>query len=138
MKLVACLLVPFSLLVLATMTVDLERASQAAEAKAVRALKHIVMYKFKDDCTPAEVQEVIDTFGGLPKKVDTIIGYEQGPNVSPEGKSDGLTHCFVVTFRDEAGRDAYLKHPAHDAYVQVVKNRREKVVVFDFWAEAAK
>ena len=42
---------------------------------------------------------------------------------------------FVVTFKDEAGRDAYLKHPAHDAYVLVVKDKREKVVVFDYWAE---
>jgi protein phosphatase len=71
---------------------------------------------------------------GLPKKVDTIIGFEHGTNVSPEGKSEGFTHVFVVTFKDEAGRETYLKHPAHDAYVQIVKDKREKVVVFDYWA----
>lgn len=96
-------------------------------------LRHVVLYKFKDDLKPAQVQEVIDAFAGLPGKIDTIVDFEHGTNVSPEGKSEGLTHAFVVTFRDEAGRDAYLVHPAHLAYVEVVRDKREKVVVFDYW-----
>lgn len=43
-------------------------------------------------------------------------------------------HCFVVTFRDEKGLATYLEHSAHQAYVQVVKDKRDKVVVFDYWA----
>jgi len=109
-----------------------------AEEKSEKVLRHIVLYKFKDGISKQQVQEVIDAFSGLPKKIDTIIGFEHGENVSPEGKSEGLTYAFVVTFRDEAGRDVYLKHPAHDAYVQVVKDKREKVVVFDYWADATK
>ena len=105
------------------------------EDRPGRVLRHVVMYKFKDTATPEQVQQVVDAFAGLPKKIDTIIGYEAGANVSPEGKSEGFTHVFVVTFKDEAGRDAYLKHPAHDAYVQVVKDKREKVIVFDYWAD---
>lgn len=107
-----------------------ERGSTAAEPRTV--LKHVVMYKFKADQSPARVQEVVDAFSALPKRIDTIIGYEHGTNTSEEGKSDGLTHVFVVTFRDKEGLATYLKHPAHDAYVQVVKDRREKVIVFDY------
>jgi hypothetical protein len=99
-----------------------------------KVLRHVVMYKFKDSATPGQVQEVVDAFAGLPKKIDAILDFEHGTNVSGEGKSEGFTHVFVVTFRDEAGLSAYLKHPAHDAYVQVVKDKREKVVVFDYWA----
>ena len=110
-------------------------AGHAEDAKPKQVLRHVVLYKFKDDATAAQIQEVIDAFAQLPKKVDAIIGYEHGLNVSQEMKSDGLTHCFMLTFRDEAGRDAYIKHPAHDAYVQVVKDRRDKVIVVDFWAE---
>jgi hypothetical protein len=106
--------------------------------KPARVLRHVVMYKFKDDQPKERVQEVVDAFSALPQTIDTIIGYEHGTNVSQEGKSEGFTHVFVVTFRDEAGRDAYLKHSAHDAYVQVVKDRREKVVVFDYWTDAPK
>lgn len=100
-----------------------------------KLLRHIVLYKFKDGLPAAQLQEVIDAFGGLPKKIDTIVGYEAGTNVSPEGKSEGFTHVFVVTFKTAADRDAYLVHPAHQAYVQVVKDRREKVIVLDYWTK---
>ncbi len=108
--------------------------SAHAAHKEAKVLRHVVLYKFKDDLPAEQVQQVVDTFAALPQKVDTIVDFEYGTNVSPEGKSEGLTHAFVVTFRDEAGRDAYLKHPAHLAYVDVVRDRREKVVVFDYWA----
>ncbi len=104
-------------------------------AEEGKVLRHIVMYKFKPETTPAQIQDVIDAFAGLPKKVDTIIGYEAGTNVSKEGKSEGFTHVFVVTFRSEADLSAYLVHPAHEAYVKVVKDKREKVVVFDYWTD---
>jgi hypothetical protein len=122
-----------SLLVAAACTSAAALFAHAAEGDKV--LRHIVLYKFKDSATKADVQQVIDTFAALPSKIDTIIDFEHGPNVSTEGKSDGLTYAFVVTFQNEAGRDVYLKHPAHLAYVDVVKDRREKVVVFDYWAD---
>lgn len=112
------------------------RTSESTAAEEQRqVLRHVVLYKFKPEASGAQLQEVIDAFAGLPAKIDTIVGFEHGTNVSPEGKSEGFTHCFVVTFRDEAGRDAYLKHPAHQAYVNVVRDRREKVIVFDYWAK---
>ncbi len=106
-----------------------------ATEKPKRLLRHIVMYKYRDDVTTEQVQEAIDAFAALPKKIDTIIDFEHGDNVSEEGKSDGLTHAFVVTFADERGRDTYLKHPAHLEYVKLAGPRREKVVVFDYWTE---
>ena len=60
-----------------------------------KVLRHIVLYKFKDDVKPAQIEEVIAAFNALPSKIDTIIGYEHGINVSREGKSEGLTHCFL-------------------------------------------
>ena len=111
------------------------RTTAGDTSEPAKVLRHIVLYKFKDDLPPAQVREVIDAFSALPKKIPGIVAFEHGTNVSPEGKSDGLTHVFVVGFRDEVARDAYLKHPAHDEYVQVVKGRREKVVVFDYWSE---
>ena len=108
-------------------------APQAAPEKE-KVLRHIVMYQFKPTATKEQVQEVIDTFAGLPRRIDAIIDFEHGSNVSHEGKSEGFTHVFVVTFKDEAGRETYLKHPAHDEYVKVVRDKREKVVVFDYWA----
>jgi hypothetical protein len=103
--------------------------------KADKILRHVVLYKFKDSLKPAEIQEVIDAFAALPSKIGGIVGFEHGTNVSPEGKSEGLTHCFMVSFTSERDRDVYLTHPAHLEYVKVVRDRREKVVVFDYWAD---
>lgn len=113
---------------------DVDGADKPSTApKPSKVLRHVVIYKFKETATPAQVSEVVTAFGKLPKQIDTIIGYEHGTNISPENKSEGFTHAFVVTFRDEAGRDKYLIHPAHDEYVKVVRDRREKVIVFDYW-----
>jgi hypothetical protein len=111
-------------------------AAESAETQPNRVLRHIVLYQFKPEISAAQVQEVIDTFAALPKKIDTIIGFEHGLNISQEGKSDGLTHAFQVTFRNEADLKKYLDHPAHLDYVKVVKDRRLKVVVFDYWVDA--
>ncbi len=108
----------------------------AAEGQTV--LRHVVMYKFKPEMTAAQVQEVVDAFKGLPGKIPTIVEFEAGTNVSEEGKSEGFTHLFVVTFRDKAGLKVYLDHPAHADYVKVVKDRREKVIVFDYVTETKK
>lgn len=125
----------WSLLLLSVLVAPLAATALPAKAPKERVLKHLVLYKFKDDLSKAQLQEVIDTFAGLAKKVDTIVALEHGANVSKEGKSDGLTYGFCVTFKDETGLATYLKHPAHDHYVSVAKDKRDKVVVFDYWAE---
>ena len=119
--------------VLLSVTAMLAMSVSGAEPPR-KVLRHIVLYKFKDDVKPEQIQEVIAAFNALPSKITTIIGYEHGLNVSHEGKSDGLTHCFLVTFASEKDRDDYIAHPAHQEYVKIVKDRREKVVVCDFWA----
>ncbi len=123
----------FLTLTLALFTLLMASPTTHAADEPTQVLKHIVMYKFKDDLPPAQVEEVVDAFGKMIPQIDAVIGYEHGTNVSQEMKSEGFTHVFVVTFKDEAGRATYLKHPAHDAYVTVVKGRREKVIVFDYW-----
>src|SRR4051794_14114001 len=122
-----------TLFVIATLLLAVFTIMPTSVSAADKVLRHIVMYKFKDDVKPAQVQEVVDAFAALPKKVPLIIGFEHGTNVSKEGKSEGFTHIFVVTFKNEADRDAYIAHPAHEEYVKVVRDKREKVVVFDYW-----
>ena len=59
--------------------------------------------------------------------------FEHGVDVSVENKQKGFTHGFVVTFRDEKGRDVYLPHPAHQEFVKLVGPRVADVLVFDYW-----
>jgi hypothetical protein len=81
-----------------------------------------------------DVERIALAFTALPSQIDGIIDFEWGSNVSIEGKADGFTHCFFVTFRDEAARNAYLPHPAHTAFGQLLRGHLDKVLVLDYWA----
>jgi lysophospholipase L1-like esterase len=101
-------------------------------------LRHVVLFKFKPEVTKEQIKEVEDAFAALPKKIPQIKGFEAGTDVSVEGKSEGFTHGFVVTFASEKGRDIYLPHPAHKEFVSLVGPRLEKVLVFDYWTNEKK
>jgi len=109
-------------------------SAAASPAQKSGTLRHVVLFKFKDTSTPADVDRIVTAFRGLPAKITEIAGFEWGTDVSPEGKSQGMTHCFLVTFKSEADRDAYLPHPAHREFVATVAPHVDKVCVFDFWA----
>ncbi len=100
-----------------------------------KLLRHVVLFQFKSDVTKEQAQEVADAFAALPKKIKEIVDFEWGTDVSVENLSLGLTHGFLVTFKSEKDRDAYLPHPEHQKFVDLVKPRVEKVVVFDYWAK---
>jgi quinol monooxygenase YgiN len=106
-----------------------------AQEQAAAPLRHIVMFKFKADATKEQVQEIVTAFGQLPKKIDGITAYEWGTDVSPEGRSEGYTHVFVVTFKDAKARDAYLPHDAHKAFVANLLPKLDKVLVVDYFAQ---
>ncbi len=97
-------------------------------------LRHVVMFQFKESSSPKDIQKVVDAFNALPSKIDSIKDYEFGVNNSPEGLDNGFTHIFLVTFEDDEGRAKYLPHPAHLAFVEVLKPHLEKVMVLDFTA----
>lgn len=98
-----------------------------------KSLRHVVMFKFKDSSRPADVRTVEEAFAGLAKKISLIREFEWGTNNSPENLNQGLTHCFLVTFASEKDRDAYLVHPEHQAFVEILKPHLDKVTVIDYW-----
>ncbi len=99
------------------------------------ALKHAVFFKFKEDADPAEIKKVEEAFAALPSKIEQIKAFEWGINNAEEYKEDGFTHCFMVTFENEAGRDAYIPHDAHKEFVTLVGPVVEAVRVLDFTAQ---
>lgn len=102
---------------------------------AGKKLRHVVLFKFKDEVKPDQVQEVVTAFSALPGKINTIIDFETGTDVSVEMKADGFTHAFLVTFANEKGREIYLPHPDHQEFVKLVGPRIDKVLVFDYWTK---
>jgi hypothetical protein len=92
----------------------------AAQARPEAAVRHVVVFKFKPEATAAQIQQVTDAFRRLATTVPGIIGFEDGVNNSPEGKNQGFTHVYMLTFKDAAARDAYLPHPEHKKFGQVL------------------
>jgi hypothetical protein len=110
-------------------------SSTTASAADVGVYRHVVLFKFKDAATPDQVKAVEATFKALPSKIDTITGFEWGTNISPEGKDQGFTHCFFVTFKDKAGLEAYLPHPAHKEFGSLLRPILDKVLVVDYLSQ---
>ena len=110
-------------------------AALTGQEQSEKLLRHVVLFQFKSEVTPEQVAEVVDAFAALPGKIDTIVAFEHGVDVSVEQKAQGFTHAFVVTFQDAAGRDTYLPHPAHQEFVKLVGPRLANVLVFDYFAK---
>ncbi len=112
---------------------DVEKESNVA-SDSNKVLRHAVFFSFKDDSSKEDVQSVADAFAALPSKIDAILDFQWGTNNSPENFDDGFTHCFLLSFKDEAARDAYIPHPAHKGeFADVLRPHMKDVFVIDYW-----
>ncbi len=100
-------------------------------------LRHVVLFSFKASAQRESVAEIEAAFARLPEQIDLIQEYEWGVDVSPEGIAHGYTHCFLLTFASASDRDAYLVHPAHQAFVASLQPVLEQALVIDYWATTA-
>ena len=92
----------------------------AQSAAPAGTLRHIVVFKYKPSATEAQIKEVTDAFVALKTKIPNIVSIEHGVNNSPEKRNQGFTHVYQVTFTNAAARDAYLPHPAHKAFGELL------------------
>lgn len=100
-----------------------------------QVLRHVVLFKFKDGTTARQVREIENAFCALPSKIDVILDFEWGTDVSVENLAKGYTHCFFVTFKSEADRAAYLPHPDHKKFGEVLGPHLDQVLVLDYWTK---
>lgn len=116
-----------------------DKNSEVMEVKKVEVekpmLRHVVLFKFKDGTSPADIEKVEIAFNELPNHIIEIKGLEWGINNSPEGLDQGFTHCFFLSFDDEAGRATYLPHPKHKEFGGILTPFLDKVLVVDYWVK---
>lgn len=96
-------------------------------------LRHIVCFKFKPEITDKQIASMEKAFAGLKKKIPGIVAFEHGENNSPEGLNKGFQRAYIVTFDSEESRAAYLPHPEHLKFVEIIKPMVDDVFVIDFW-----
>jgi hypothetical protein len=107
----------------------------AANANAAGKLMHVVAFKFKTTASSEDIKKVETAFEQLKKKIPQVVSLEWGTNVSPEQRNKGFTHCFVLSFKSDKDRDAYLEHPEHKAFGKIVGPVLDDVFVIDFWSK---
>lgn len=95
-------------------------------------IRHILFFTFTDSASSEQILAVRQAFLEIPDRIEGITGVEWGVNDSPEKKNAGFTHCVLMTFADEAARQRYLSHPAHDALKSIFLPVLQDIVVLDF------
>jgi len=83
-------------------------------------VKHVVVFKYKAKATAQQIDEVTAAFKALKGKIPGIISFEYGVNNSPEGLNKGFTHVYLLTFDNAKSRDAYLPHPEHKKFGELL------------------
>ena len=108
-----------------------EKKTEGKKPKAAK-LQHVVAFKFKDG---ADVKKVEEAFRALKTKIPQVQKLAWGLNNSPEGLNKGCTHAWILTFNSEEDRNAYLVHPDHKEFGNLVKPLLADVFVLDFWVK---
>ncbi len=116
-----------------------EKEAKPSKEKKVKKkkqpmLRHVVAFKFKESASKEQIEELVQAFRGLKKKIPQIASFETGTNNSPEGLNKGCTHGFILSFKSEKDRDDYLVHPDHKEFGKLVGPIVADVFVIDFWA----
>eukprot|EP01128_Nolandella_sp_AFSM9_P008042 TRINITY_DN460_c0_g1_i1.p2 TRINITY_DN460_c0_g1~~TRINITY_DN460_c0_g1_i1.p2 ORF type:complete len:124 (-),score=25.10 TRINITY_DN460_c0_g1_i1:141-512(-) len=99
-----------------------------------RVLRHIVMFKFKEDSPSTAIKAIEEGLHALPAAIAVIQAYEWGLNNSIEDFHKGFTHIFQLSFDSEADRKVYLEHPSHLAFVKILLPHVDDLHVLDYWA----
>lgn len=98
-------------------------------------IRHIVALRFKPGTSAETKAGLYAALVGLCAQIEGILDFQSSANVTVEPLSRGFDDLFWFDFRDEATRDAYLIHPAHQAVgAQIVAETEagiEGVFVFD-------
>lgn len=102
-------------------------------------VRHIVIFRFQPNAEESQVQALVQGFCALPAEIPGILSFEHGVNNSTEGLNRGFTHVFQLTFVDTHARDAYLPHPAHQRFGQMMNGLGiiDEIFVIDYCPQSA-
>ena len=97
-------------------------------------MRHVVVFKYKPSASQQDIDTVTGAFQRLQHTIPGIVSFEHGVNNSPEGKNLGFTHVYLLTFETAAARDAYLPHPEHTKFGELLAKLGvlEDVFVVDY------
>ena len=67
-------------------------------------------------------------------QIDVIQDLEWGTDLNEGARSQGLTHCLLMTFNSKEELEIYLPHPKHEAFKELAIPHIAKLTVVDYIA----
>ncbi|XP_074590235.1 stress-response A/B barrel domain-containing protein HS1 [Curcuma longa] len=101
-------------------------------AETAVVVKHLLLAKFKEDLSPAAIDELIKGYANLVSLVPSLKAFQWGKDVSVENLHQGFTHVFETTFESVEGISEYLAHPAHVEFANIFLPALENVLIIDY------
>lgn len=93
-------------------------------------IQHLVFFKWSDEATAEQVDEIAEGLGNLPDKIAEIKSFLFGKDVIRSERS--YDFALVSEFENLEALDRYQVHPEHQAVVAKVKAAASSVVAVDF------
>ena len=109
------------------------QACKGTDNRQGRVLRHVILFEFKETATKEQIEETERLFSEMARGVKEIKDFEWGTDVNDGRRAQGFTHCFVLTFANEAGRDRYQTAPAHSKLRDATRPYIKKMLVLDYW-----
>lgn len=98
-------------------------------------IRHIVLIRFRDTVSEAEIAALFADLHPIRDQVAGIGAIHAGRSESPEQIERGYLHGFTVDFDSWAALAAYQAHPDHQALgarlVAAAKGGLDGILVFD-------
>ena len=91
---------------------------------------HLVFFAVREDASPEEVRDLLDSIRGLKDEVPGTVDLSVGEDFS--GRSGDYTHALFARFEDAAGLKGYMEHPAHLAVVEKLGATTSGRIVADY------
>ncbi len=82
-------------------------------------LKHIVMFTFKPEATPAQRNQLVDGLNALPRLIPEVKGWKI-EHAIPGRAGRHADFALFSEFESAATLDVYIKHPDHQKIVVLV------------------
>ncbi len=91
---------------------------------------HLVFFAVREDASPEEVRDLLDSIRGLKDEVPGTVDLSVGEDFS--GRSGEYTHALFARFEDASGLQKYMGHPAHLAVVEKLGATTSGRIVADY------
>ena len=92
--------------------------------------QHVVLFKFAEELTPEEEEEMFTRVAAWPETIPGFTGLRLGRDVS--GRSGGFQYLLLTEFESEEAHQAYYSQPAHVSFSEWVFARDCEVIRMDY------